>query len=254
MIEVKDITAGYEGTTVLRHVSLSLEPGVHVLAGPNGCGKSTLLRTIAHLLAPSSGEIYLDGRPLSRLTQREIAQNIAYMPQTRNIPNITAGAMVLHGRFPYLSFPRKYRKEDRLIADQALREVGGEALRDRFVPSLSGGERQKVYLAMALAQDTPVILMDEPTTWLDIRNQLELMNLSRRIAAEGKTILLVLHDLCMALSFADRILLMHEGELIASDSPQKLYHSGALSTVFGVSIGHISTDEGIKYYYKGSQE
>ena len=140
-----------------------------------------------------------DGVPISTLSSRQLAQRAAYLPQNRVIPNITARRMVLHGRFPYLSYPRRYRTEDYRMAGKALQWAGAEGLADRPVQQLSGGQRQKVYLAMALAQDTRAILMDEPTTWLDVSAQMEVMALARRLAGEGKTVVMVLHDLCMTL-------------------------------------------------------
>ena len=186
MTQLRGLQAGYPGRPVLEGVDLDLLPGeVLALLGPNGCGKSTLLRAACGLLPRTGGEILAEGRPIGELSTRQLARHFAYLPQSRAVPSITARRMVLHGRFPYLDFPRRYRREDYEAVDRALEQVGGSELAERFLPQLSGGQRQKVYLAMALAQDTPVILMDEPTTYLDVRCQLETMELARRL--EGKS-------------------------------------------------------------------
>ena len=205
MIELKHLQAGYPGRPVLEDVCLDFRPGeVFAVLGPNGCGKSTLLRTSNGLLAPTGGDILVDGVPLEKLSSKQVAQKIAYLPQSRSIPSITARRMVLHGRFPYLSYPRRYGQKDHETVRKALERVGASDLASRPLPELSGGQRQKVYLAMALAQDTRTILMDEPTTYLDISCQLEVMALARRLAEEGRAVVMVLHDLCLALRYAQR--------------------------------------------------
>ena len=157
--------------------------------------------------------------------------------------------MVLHGRFAYLSYPRQYRKQDRAIARKALEWADALELEDRYMPELSGGQRQKVYLAMALAQDTETIFMDEPTTFLDVRHQLEVMQVARRMAAEGKAVAVVLHDLCLAMRTAHRIAVLADGRLQALDRPEAVYASGILPRIFGVSLSRTETDQGWQYYY-----
>ena len=165
MIELQKLCAGYPGRTVLEDITLSFSPGrVLILLGPNGSGKTTLLRTVLGLLPKTGGSILLDGAPLESLSARQVAQKAAYLAQSRTVPNITAHRMVLHGRFPYLSFPRHYRPEDYEAARQALSWADAADVADRPMQELSGGQRQKIYLAMALAQDTETVLMDEPTT------------------------------------------------------------------------------------------
>ena len=199
MLEARNLSAGYPGRAVLAGVSLAARPGrVLALLGPNGCGKSTLLRTMAGLLPPLGGEVLLDGR--RDYSPRQAAQRVAYLPQSRTAPNITVRRLVLHGRFPYLSYPRRYGREDYEAVDRALAAADALDLADRPLPELSGGQRQKAYLAMALAQETEAILMDEPTTFLDIRHQLEVLALVRRLAEEGRGVVLALHDLCLALT------------------------------------------------------
>lgn len=249
MLKITELTAGYDCKPVLTDLNLTLQPGqVNILIGPNGCGKSTLLKTIAGLL-PYSGAMQLDGAELSSLDHRARAQKIAYLPQNRPVPDITAERLVLHGRFPYLGYPRKYRKEDHEAAQAALVQMGIADLAQTNVADLSGGTRQKVYIAMALAQNTPVILLDEPTTFLDISHQMQMMETVRSLAAQGKTVLLILHDLPMAMQNADRLLLLQDGNLVSSGSPEELFAAGQLNRVFGVQMQRTQTPHGWKYYF-----
>ena len=250
MIQLEHISAGYGGPLVVQDVSLELNPGeVLALLGPNGCGKSTLLRVIAGLQAPAGGQVLVDGTPAQRLTRRQLAQTVTYLPQSRTVPNITAYRMVLHGRFPYLSYPRRYRPEDHAAARRALEQADAWELAQLPVQSLSGGQRQKVYLAMALAQDTQTILMDEPTTYLDIRHQLDLMGFSRSLAEQGRAVVLVLHDLCLALRFAHRGAVMEDGRLLQTGTPEELFASGILTQTFHTRLARVETGEGWRYYY-----
>ncbi len=251
MIELRHLRAGYPGQTVLEDVSLEFRPGqVLAVLGPNGCGKSTLLRTANGLLSKLGGEVLADSVPLGSLSAREIAQKAAYLPQSRATPNITAGRMVLHGRFPYLSYPRRYRAEDHAMVRRALDWVGASELADRTLAELSGGQRQKVYLAMALAQDTETVLMDEPTTYLDVSCQLEVMALARRLAEEGRAVVMVLHDLTLALRYAHRAVLLSEGRVRQIGTPEELFQSGVLERVMGIALGRVETEEGWRYYYR----
>lgn len=249
MLELRALCAGYHDRPVLRDVDLVFRPGkVLALLGPNGCGKSTLLRTAAGLLPSQGGTVLLDGVPLTSCPPRLIAQKAAYLPQSRTVPAITAERMVLHGRFPYLSYPRRYSAADRALARQALEWVDAGDLTDRLLPELSGGQRQKVYLAMALAQDTETVLMDEPTTYLDVRHQLEVMALARRLAAQGKAVVLVLHDLCLALQTADELAVLAKGRLQQTGTPEEIFESGILDRVMDVELRRLMTDNGWRYY------
>ncbi len=251
MIELKNLRAGYPGRPVLEGVNLDFRPGeVLAILGPNGCGKSTLLRTANGLLPKTGGEVLVDGVPLKELSARRIAQKIAYLPQSRSVPNITAGRMVLHGRFPYLSYPRRYRREDHEMVKRALEWADAAELVSRPLAELSGGQRQKVYLAMALAQDTETILMDEPTTYLDVGCQLEVMALARRLAEEGRAVVMVLHDLTLALRCAHRAALLHEGRVRQTGTPEELYGGETLERVMGVSLGRVEGPAGWRYYYQ----
>lgn len=251
MIELRNLSAGYGREPVLSDISIELTPGkVLALLGPNGCGKSTLLKTILGLQPKLGGEILADGSPTDEITPRQLAQKVTYLAQSRNTPNISARRMVLHGRFPYLSYPRRYRREDYEMVEKALQWADAAAFADHSMEELSGGQRQKVYLAMALAQDTETILMDEPTTFLDVAHQLEVMATARRLAQEGKAVLLVLHDLCLALRWADEAAVLAGGGLLFRGTTEEAFESGILDQVFGVRLARVMTEGGWQYYYR----
>ncbi len=249
MLELSHVSAEYFGKTALREVSLTFQPGqVLAIVGPNGGGKSTLLKTAIGLLPPTTGTIILDGSPLKALNAKQIAQKVSYLPQSRSVPDITARRMVMHGRFPHMSYPRRYTDADRQIVIEALKQADALELADRSVKTLSGGQRQKIYLAMALAQQTGTILMDEPTTYLDIAHQLQVIALARKLAAQGKAVVLVLHDLPMALAGADRLAVLHKGALAALGTPEEIYASGIIPKAFGVALCRMQTENGWQYY------
>ena len=248
MLEIRNLSAGYPGNPVLRDVTLSIPQGaVTVIVGPNGCGKSTLLKALAGIL-PATGSVTLKGEQLLSLDSRELAKRVAFLPQSRPVPEITVDSLVLHGRFPYLSYPRRYRQEDRAIARGAMEKMGVSHLADRSLTTLSGGQRQKVYIAMALAQNTPVVLLDEPNSFLDIRHQLQLTQQAKALAAEGKTVVLVLHDLSMAMDCADSLAVFSGGRCLFQGSPEDAFLSGCLETSFGVKPRRAKTPDGWKYY------
>lgn len=248
MIEISHLCSGYPGRPVLKDISAVFPSGaLTVVAGPNGCGKSTLLKTLCGIVSISSGDISIDSTPLSAL--RWPARTIAYLPQNRPTPDITVERLVLHGRFPYLSYPRRYRPQDRESARQAMAMMGLLDMAETPVRELSGGIRQKVYLAMALAQDTPAILLDEPTTYLDIAHQLQIMREARALCAQGKTVVMVLHDLLMAMRTADRLLILYEGRVAAQGSCGEVWESRCLDRVFGVALRRMDTPDGVQYYY-----
>ena len=250
IIELVDVCAGYDGHKVLEQLSLNVFPGqVMALVGPNGCGKSTLLKTISGLLKVSNGNIYIDQKLQQTYLPMELARKVAYLPQKRNVPEITVEKMVLHGRFPYLKYPKRYRKEDMEIAAKALEQVGMQDYSRGNVRNLSGGMQQKVYIAMAVAQDTPVILLDEPTNFLDIAYQMRIMELARMLADSGKAVVMVIHDIALALKTADAMVVMENGKIAAQGTPQEVFKSGVLNVVYGVDIKSVETAEGTQYYY-----
>lgn len=249
-MELRQLRAGYGARLVLDGVDLALRPGeVLALLGPNGSGKSTLIRAALGLLPLAGGQVLIDGADAAALTPRQRAQKAAYLPQTRPVPNITALRMVLHGRFPHLTYPRRFRQEDYAAAMAALEQADAACLARRPMPELSGGQRQRVYLAMALAQDAPTLFLDEPTAFLDVSHQLEVGRLAGQLARQGKAVVLVLHDLPLALSTADRLAVLKGGRLLAVDGQEALCADGILNSVFGIELGRVMTDRGWRYYY-----
>lgn len=248
MIELIHVSAGYEGKEVLHRIDLKIEPGkIMVLLGPNGCGKSTLLKTLVRIKKHTKGEIFINGEPVEHFSTVQLARHVAYLPQNKRAPDISVLRMVLHGRFAFLNYPRRYRPQDIEIAKKALRWAGMEHKAEHHVSQLSGGMQQKVYIAMALAQDADTILMDEPTTYLDIAYQLRLMEMARQLAGEGKAVVMVLHDLSQALRIADEVVVLQEGEIVKMGTPDQVYESGCLQRVFGVEIERIHTKTGWHY-------
>ena len=250
MMELRQLRAGYGARLVLDGVDLALRPGeVLALIGPNGSGKSTLIRAALGLIPLAGGQVVIDGVDAASLTPRQRAQKAAYLPQTRPVPNITALRMVLHGRFPHLTYPRRFRREDYGAAMDALERADAAQLAQRPMPELSGGQRQRVYLAMALAQDAQTVFLDEPTAFLDVGHQHQVGQLARQLAGQNRAVALVLHDLPLALTTADRLAVLDGGRLLAVDGPENIYASGMLNRVFGVELGRVMTERGWRYYY-----
>lgn len=248
MLELKNVSAGYGGRAVLEGVDITVKKArLTSVIGVNGCGKSTLLKAMLGILPPVEGTVTVDGARISELSRNAIARRIAYLPQGKNVPDMTVWQMVLHGRFPYLSYPRRYTEKDREIAYSAMERVGICGLAQEMLGALSGGMRQMAYIAMALAQDTEYILLDEPTTYLDIARQLELMRLLRRLADDGRGIVTVMHDLPLAFGFSDEIAVLQGGRVVAMDEPHRLSETDTVRRTFGVGVKY-STVEG-KFFY-----
>lgn len=236
MMEFKGVSAGYGHRSILKNISLHFPNGtITAVIGPNGCGKSTLLRGASGLLAPSEGEILLDGRNIRAMTHREFAQKVSLLPQARPLGAITVRSLVMHGRFPYLGFPRKPSPEDEKIVQEAMSLTGVLEFSSKNMEELSGGERQKVYLAMVIAQDTEIVLLDEPTTYLDMSYQFEILSLMKNLRAKYKTIVAVMHDLSQAFSVSDRVCLIENGSVAACGTPEEVYESGEVNRIFSVN-------------------
>lgn len=249
MLELQNVSVSYGRQPVLHRVSLTAAPGqITTLIGINGCGKSTLLKAIVGML-PYQGQIRIDGVDRSELSVSQAACLLAYLPQGRSTPDLTVGRMVLHGRFPHLQYPRRYRALDYELADAAMRQMGILAWKHRPVAELSGGMRQKVFIAMALTQQAPVLLMDEPTAYLDVGQQVMFAETILALAESGKTLLLVLHDLPLAFKISDRLILLQNGTVAASGTPQELLQSHDMETVYGVKIQTVETALGMQYVY-----
>ncbi|MBQ8850682.1 MAG: ABC transporter ATP-binding protein [Clostridia bacterium] len=248
MLELKNISAGYGKEAVLSSLSLTVARGeVLSVIGANGCGKSTLLRVAAGLLKPISGEVFIDGEALSSLSQRQSARRLSYLAQSRSVPDMTVFELVLHGRFPYLGYPRIYGEADRKKARSAIERMGIGELTERRLSSLSGGMRQKAYIALALCQDTDYILLDEPTVYLDVPSGLELMHALRSLRDGGKGIVTVMHDLPLALGFSDRVAIISGGGLLALGSPEEICDSGCIREVFSIDVAR---DGDGRFYYR----
>jgi iron complex transport system ATP-binding protein len=220
-----------------------LKGGVTALVGPNGSGKSTLLKTLARLLKPSDGAVYLNGKAITRMPTSQVAQEIAVLPQGPSAPaGLTVGELVEQGRYPHAGPLKMLRKQDYAAIAEAMRLTGMEEFAHRALDSLSGGERQRAWVALALAQETPILLLDEPTTFLDMGHQLEILELVEQLNRErNMTVVLVLHDLNHAARFASRMIALKEGRIVADGPPVEILTPALLADLFGVRA-HIMTD------------
>jgi iron complex transport system ATP-binding protein len=238
-LELDSVRFAYPGgEEVLRGVSLCAEGGVRLgLVGPNGAGKSTLLRVAAHLLSPVAGEVRLAGRPMRELDRLEVARLVAWVPQEVETSfQFTAGEVVLMGRYPHLGPFGFESARDRALADECLGEVGVRHLADRPFTELSGGERRRVVIASALAQEPQVLLLDEPAAGLDLAGQVALGRILERLAAKGLAVVIVTHDLNLAARIADRIALMRRGEIAAVGEPGAVLTEERLYELYGTRV------------------
>ncbi|WP_435239727.1 ABC transporter ATP-binding protein [Streptomyces sp. YPW6] len=244
-VRAEQLTFGYPGRPVLRGVDLSIRAGELVaLIGLNGCGKSTFLKLAAGLLTPSGGRVLLDGGDVARLPRRTAARRVALLHQSApSVPGLSVRQLVRQGRYAARGPLGMLREGDDEVTSRALADVGVTAWADRLVDALSGGERQRVRLAMALAQDAPVLFLDEPTTYLDLRHQLEVLQTVVRLRAERRlTVVMVLHDLNHAARFADRIVALREGRIAADGPPGDVVTRRLLAEVLGVD-GRVGIDD-----------
>jgi ABC-type cobalamin/Fe3+-siderophores transport system ATPase subunit len=205
--------------------------------------------TASKIIEPYSGDFLLRGKNIFDMTNKETAKVISYLPQNRDIPNIRVYDLVMHGRFPYLGFPRIPANEDKLKVREALYTLGIEKYRNKNIRELSGGQRQKVYIAMVLAQDTDVVFLDEPTTYLDINHQLEILEIVKNLKKMGKTVVMVIHDLNSALTFSDMVCLMDKGEVVIYDKPQAIYESGKIEEIFNVKCHEVGASDKYEKQY-----
>lgn len=233
----RDVVSGYGPDPVVRGVDFTALPGcVTALIGPNGCGKSTLLRTLARVIAPRAGRVLLDGEDIGAMPTRAVARRLALLPQGPVAPEgLTVRELVAQGRFPHQTLLRQWSAEDSVAVARALERTDLAHLADRPVDSLSGGQRQRAWIAMVLAQETGVLLLDEPTTFLDLKVQVDILSLLARIARdEGSSIVVVLHEINMAAAFADHIAMMAEGRILAEGPPGAVVTRANLARVFGL--------------------
>ncbi|MFE7508648.1 ABC transporter ATP-binding protein [Promicromonospora sp. NPDC057488] len=235
-LRADDVTLAYDGRVVSQGLDLAVPDGSFtVIVGPNACGKSTLLRGLARLLRPAAGRVVLDGRSVAELRTKEVARQVGLLPQTAVAPDgITVADLVARGRYPHQDLFRRDAAADRAAVAAALAATGTEELALRPVDELSGGQRQRVWVAMALAQETPLLLLDEPTTYLDIAHQIELLDLFARLNDEGATLVAVLHDLNHAARYATHLVVMKDGAVVASGAPQEIVTADLIEEVFGL--------------------
>lgn len=237
VLAARDLSAGHDRRIVVPDLSLAVEPRtVTALVGPNGSGKSTLLMTLARVLPRRGGQVLLDGRPIGDHSSTEVARRLGVLPQTAVAPTgATVRELVEQGRYPQLGAWAMLRRRDDAAMAHALALTGLTALADRRLDTLSGGERQRAWIAMTLAQETGVLLLDEPTTYLDVRHQLDLMRLVEHLRDEhAMTVVMVLHDLNQAARHADRIVAMRDGRVVADGAPAAVLTSDTLRAVFDV--------------------
>ncbi len=232
------LSLSYGGTEIVGGLSFEVPPGrITAIVGSNGCGKSTLLRGLARLLRPSAGAVLLDGKAIDRMPTREVARHLGLLPQAPTAPEgLTVGDLVARGRQPHQSWLRQWSPEDEDVVAQALRWTDMLDSADRPLEDLSGGQRQRAWISMALAQGTDLLLLDEPTTYLDLAHAVDVLDLIERLRDDhGRTVVMVLHDLNLAARYADVLVAMKDGRILAQGHPGDILTSELLFEVFGLS-------------------
>lgn len=236
-LRADSLTVGYGSTPILDDLSLTVTPGrITSIIGPNGCGKSTLLHTLSRLLKPAGGSVLLDGRDISSVPTKELARTLGLLPQSPTAPEgITVAELVGRGRSPHQNFLGQWSQADYDIVAQSLAATGLTELTERSVDELSGGQRQRVWIAMALAQRTDILLLDEPTTYLDVKHQLDVLDLLVDLNEErGTTIVMVLHDLNLAARYSDELIAVSHGRVLAHGTPADVVTEDTVRAVFGI--------------------
>lgn len=250
-MDIKDITFSYDRKTDrLRAINAVIEPGrITTIIGPNGCGKSTLLSVMSNNVVPRLGQVILDGKEIARYKPKELARQLAVVHQQNEAPSdLTVEKLVSFGRMPHKTMFTASRDEDEQAVEWAMACTSLAERRARTLDQLSGGERQRVWIAMALAQRTPILFLDEPTTYLDMYYQLEILELIRKLNQEhGLTIVMVLHDINQAMRYSDVMIAMKEGRIIASGPPAKVVTSELIQAVYGVEVAVRQDDEAGMY-------
>ena len=236
-LRAENLTLAYDSRIVARELGLTIPDGSFtVIVGPNACGKSTLLRALARMLKPRVGAVYLDGTLINSLPSKEVARRLGLLPQTSIAPDgIVVADLVARGRYPHQRLLRQWSREDEAAVQEALAATGTSELADRYVDELSGGQRQRVWLAMVLAQQTQIMLLDEPTTFLDIAHQIEVLDLCADLhAQQNRTLVAVLHDLNQACRYATHLVAMRDGRIVAQGPPTEIVTAELVEEVFGL--------------------
>ncbi|MFI7245436.1 ABC transporter ATP-binding protein [Streptomyces qinglanensis] len=241
-----DLTLAYDQRTIARELDVAVpDRSFTVVVGPNACGKSTLLRALSRMLRPTRGQVLLDGNDIAGLPAKSLARTLGLLPQSSTAPDgITVADLVARGRYPHQGLLRQWSRDDERVVAESMAATGVEGLGDRFVDELSGGQRQRVWIAMALAQQTPLLLLDEPTTYLDIAHQIEILDLCARLhEEEGRTLVAVLHDLNHAARYATHLIAMRDGRIVAQGEPGEIVTAELVAEVFGMPCRVIDDPE-----------
>ncbi|WP_062389280.1 ABC transporter ATP-binding protein [Demequina iriomotensis] len=236
-LETRQAVIGYGDTTIVHGVDVQIPDGrITAIVGPNGCGKSTLLRALVRLLSPSSGTVLLDGEDIHRIHTREVARRVGLLPQSPVAPaGITVKELVARGRTPHQKVLRPWSAEDEMAVTSALHSTALTSIQDAVVDELSGGQRQRAWIAMTLAQDTPLMILDEPTTYLDIAHQYDVMDLLHHLnERQGRTIVMVVHDLHQAARYAHHVIAMRDGVVAAAGAPAEVFTEDLIRDVFSL--------------------
>ncbi|MCP3757279.1 ABC transporter ATP-binding protein [Streptomyces sp. TBY4] len=235
-LAAKGVTVGYGDRTVIDSLDVAIPPGVvTTIIGPNGCGKSTLLRTLSRLLKPTGGSVVLDGEDIARLRTRDVAKKLGLLPQAPVAPEgLTVADLVARGRHPHQSWLRQWSSDDASVVEHALAMTGVADLADRPVDALSGGQRQRVWISMTLAQGTDLLLLDEPTTYLDLAHAVDVLDLVDDLHESGRTVVMVLHDLNLAARYSDNLIVMKAGSVLAQGHPREVLTAELLHEAFGL--------------------
>lgn len=247
-IQMRDITVAYEQTIVIPKLNLNIPEGkVTIVVGANGCGKSTMIKTVAGILRPKKGDILINGAKIREQAPKEIARQMAVLPQSPQVPEgLLVKELVAYGRFPYQKPAGGLSKHDHQVIQWAMEATGIEELKDRRADSLSGGQRQRAWIAMALAQETEILILDEPTTYLDMSHQLEILTLLKELNEKnGTTIVMVIHEINHASRFADHIIGMKKGNMVFEGAPGEVITEQNLRTLYGIRAKLTMSGNGI---------